>query len=44
MLNAMGDGIVECDDVAREYTLKRRFNQTWGPVIEDALVQSKAGR
>lgn len=34
----------EVCDAAREYRLKRRFQQNWGPVIEDDLALARGGR
>lgn len=44
MIGAMTDACSEIQTVAKEYQLQRRFQQTWGPVIEDDLALSKGGR
>ena len=44
MLDAIGDGLSGCDDVADKYRLKRRFQQPWGPVIEDELALPNGGQ
>ena len=44
MLNTMVDGISGIQDVARDYQIKRQFQQTWGPVIEDDIALPKGGR
>ena len=44
MLDTMSDGISGIQDVARDYQMPRRFQQTWGPVIEDDLALPKVGR
>jgi hypothetical protein len=44
MLDTMSDAISGIQDVARDYQMRRRFQQTWGPVIEDDLALQKGGR
>jgi hypothetical protein len=44
MLDTMVDGISGIQDVARDYQMRRRFQQTWGPVIEDELALPKGGQ
>lgn len=44
MISAMTDANCEVCDAAKKYQLRRRFQQTWGPVIEDDLALPKGGR
>lgn len=44
MLDAMTDACSEFQTAAKEYQLRQRFQQTWGPVIEDQIALSKGGR
>ena len=44
MISAMTDANCEICDAAKKYVLKRRFQQNWGPVIEDDLALPKGGR
>ena len=44
MIGAMTNGNCEVCDAAEKYGMQRRFQQNWGPVIEDDLALPKAGR
>lgn len=44
MIDALTDTNAELCDAAEKYGLKRRFQQIWGPVIEDDLALPKGGR
>jgi hypothetical protein len=44
MLNSLTDLNCELADAAKKYGMTRRFQQTWGPVIEDELALPNGGR
>jgi hypothetical protein len=44
MIDAMTDSNCEMCDAAEKYGLQRRYQQNWGPVIEDDLALPKGGR
>jgi hypothetical protein len=44
MIDAMTDMNCEVCDAAAKYRMQRRFQQTWGPVIEDDLAMQKGSR
>jgi hypothetical protein len=44
MIDTLEEMMWDLNDPATEFRLKRRFQQTWGPVIEDDLALPNGGR